>query len=468
MSFTSTYFLPFVAIILCIYYLAAKKVSVQNSIMLAASIFFYAYGHIHYFFIWAGLSVFTFLMGLTIERFKGTKLLSALAGVSSLVIFFLLIKYSKMFFELAHVALPSQLNSLQLLLPVGLSFYSFTSIGYLIDVYQQRISACKNPLQFFAYSSFFPQILSGPISFADIQLPQYATARKFNLDNFKTALPYFVWGMFKKVVISNMLSKPVAYIFAQHENQHSITLFIGLILYSIQIYADFSGYSDMAYAIGRFFGISIPINFKMPYFSSNIADYWRRWHSSLSKWLGRYIYVPLGGNKKSFSTTLRNIIIIFAISGLWHGADTKYVIWGLLNGLFFIIYLINEKSKETSYSISNLVLNKALAPTGMVLTFLAVTFARVYFRSETVGDANNYLIDMFNNTGNNFSIFGLQFLLYVALFMGFEWFQRNKKTALDFDTQKPIVQIGMYLAVVTFIIYFMQQPQTTEHIYFKF
>lgn len=467
MSFTSIYFPLFLVVVLAAYFTAYKSAKVQNLIILISSLCFYAMGHFHYVLIWAGMSVFTYSMALLMDRFNSNKKVVAGLGISFIIIFFILIKYTGMLQSLFQFEVHPLLSDLQLLLPVGLSFYSFTSIGYLADVYNKRIEACKDPLQFFAYSSFFPQLLSGPISFADIQLPQFKASRTFSLERFKEALPYIVWGLFKKVVIANTIVKPIAYIFSHSENHHSGTLIIGLLIYSIQVYADFSGYSDMAYGIAKMFGINIPLNFRMPYFAENISDYWRRWHSSLSKWLGRYVYVPLGGKSNSFVIHIRNIIIVFAISGLWHGANMKFVAWGLINAFFYIIFLVNEKSQiSMALFPQRLVQNKLFIPSGIILTFLSVTLARVYFRSDTFAEGNNYLSNLIHNTGDQFSIYGVKYLLICAAFMAFEWLQRKKNYTLNFS--KTFLKIGVYTVVIALIIISLKQPQSTEHIYFKY
>lgn len=469
MSFTSIYFPLFLIIVLLAYYLTAKNVKLQNLTILLSSIFFYAYGHMHYFYIWASISAFTYGAGLLIQHSTKFKYVVSFLGISAIIAFFLAIKYTGMFSELTNIQLSSAIGNLQLLLPVGLSFYSFTCIGYLADVYNKRIEACREPLQFFAYSSFFPQLLSGPISFADIQLPQFKQSRSFSLNNIKEAMPFIVWGLFKKVVIANTLIKPIAYIFSHSEDHHAITLIIGLLIYSIQVYADFSGYSDMAYGVARMFGIEIPLNFRMPYFSGNIAEYWRRWHSSLSKWLGRYIYVPLGGKKGSFMIHVRNIIIVFAISGLWHGANMKFVAWGLINAFFYIVFLVQEKQVSVSPSLQpGFTYNKFLVPTGMLLTFLCVTIARVYFRSESFTQGNEYLSHLMGNTGNGYNVFGFKYLLICIAFIGFEWFRRNNISPLQMPLANKYIQLGAYIVTIAMIVFALQQPQSTEHIYFKY
>jgi D-alanyl-lipoteichoic acid acyltransferase DltB (MBOAT superfamily) len=451
------------------YYLSAKHTKLQNLTVILASIFFYAYGHIHYFFIWAGISVFTYFSALLIQRFAAYRLQLSIAGIASIVAFFMAIKYTTMFGELMHINIPTSLTDLQMLLPIGLSFYSFTCIAYLADVYNKRVQACSNPLQYFAYSSFFHQILSGPISFADIQLPQFEKSRTFSVENFKSAMPFIVWGLFKKVVIANTLIKPIAYIFSHSDQHHAYTLIIGLLIYSIQVYADFSGYSDMAYGIARMLGIEIPLNFRMPYFSNNIAEYWRRWHSSLSKWLGRYIYIPLGGKKGSFLIHVRNISIVFAISGLWHGASMKFVAWGLINGFFYILFLVQEKQLFAKPILSpSVTMNKFLVPSGMILTFLSVTIVRVYFRSETFAQGNEYLWNMMHHTGNGYTFFGFKYLLICIAFIGFEWFRRKQVSPLQMPTTHKFLQLGAYAVTIAFILFALQQPQSTEHIYFKY
>ncbi|HPI54245.1 MAG TPA: MBOAT family O-acyltransferase [Chitinophagaceae bacterium] len=467
MTFTSSTFLPLLAVSLCLYYVFARNKSIQNLLLIAASLVFYGYGHIHYLGILGGISLFTFCMGIFIQQVKHK--IVPIIGISVIVLFFVLIKYSGMFYDLFHFTQPSELSNLNLLLPVGLSFYSFTSIGYLADVYSKRIQACNNPLQFFAYSTFFPQLLSGPICFADKQLPQFNTNRKFNLENIKEAIPYLVWGLFKKVVIANTLQKPISYIFSTQSEANHTTLIIGLVIYSIQIYADFSGYSDMAYGIGRLFGIQLPINFNMPYFANNIADYWKKWHSSLSTWFGRYIYIPLGGNRVNLFIQVKNVLIIFLVSGLWHGADLKFVLWGLLNGLFYAAYLIQKEVSIKTKLASGLHFVKSnLIISGPLFTFILVCLFRVYFRADSIQNANEYLQHLFTNSTMAIPPFGLKYLLIASLFIGFEWLQRNQPYPLTNQFSTKSIQWAYYILAIGFITYGFQQPQTTEHIYFKF
>lgn len=467
MTFTSLAFLPLLAVSLCLYYVFARNKSIQNLILIAASLVFYGYGHIHYLGILGGISLFTFCLGIIIEHAK--KKIVPFIGISIIVLFFVLIKYSGMFYDLVHIPQPGELTNLNLLLPVGLSFYSFTSIGYLADIYSKRIQACKNPLQFFAYSTFFPQLLSGPICFADKQLPQFNTNRKFNLENIREAIPYLVWGLFKKVVIANTLQKPISYIFSTHSEASHITLIIGLIIYSIQIYADFSGYSDIAYGIGRLFGIALPLNFNMPYFANNIAEYWKKWHSSLSTWFGRYIYVPLGGNRVSLAKQIINVLIIFTISGLWHGADSKFVLWGLLNGLFYSIYLLQKNiALKTKLVIGVNFVRSNLLLSAPLITFILICLFRVYFRADSIQEANDYLVNLLRNDTSTLPVFGLKYLLIACSFMGFEWLQRNSPYPLTNRLSHNYMHWAYYLITIGFIIYGFQQPQTTEHIYFKF
>lgn len=467
MSFYALSFLPLLVVSLCIYYVFAGNKSIQNVVLIVASLIFYGFGHLHYLGVLGGISLFTFFMGILME-YTNKKIISII-GISSIVLFFILIKYSGMGFDLIHQRQPDALSKLNLLLPVGLSFYCFTSIGYLADIYTQRIKSCKNPLQFVAYSTFFPQLLSGPICFADKQLPQFGTNRKFNFDNLKEAFPFLVWGLFKKVVIANTLQKPIAYIFSTHEEANYATLIIGLIIYSIQIYADFSGYSDMAFGIGRLFGITLPLNFNMPYFANNIAEYWKKWHSSLSTWFGRYIYIPLGGNRVSLAKQIINVLIIFAVSGLWHGADSKFVLWGLLNGLFYSIYLIQKKiALKTKLALGVNFVRSNLLLSAPLVTFILICLFRVYFRADSIQEANDYLVNLLRNDTSTLPVFGLKYLLIACSFMAFEWLQRNSPYPLTYRLNHFSIQWAYYLIAIGLIVYGFQQPQTTEHIYFKF
>lgn len=470
MTFTTSYFPIFLLASICMYYLLAKSAKAQNILLIISALFFYGMGHPRYLLIWACISSIAFLAGLLSQRYQNYSKTITVLSVVSIVMVFLGLKYPLMISQ----AITSEKNSiaayLSSWLPIGLSFYSFTTIGYVLDVKSKRIEACKNPITFYAYCGFFPQLLSGPISFADKQLPQFSELRTFDLQRTKSAIHIFLWGVFKKVVISGLLSKPIAYIFAQQEYQNSTTLFIGLVLYSIQIYADFSGYSDMAFALGKAYGIQIPNNFNMPYFANNIAEYWRRWHSSLSMWFSRYVYVPMGGNKKGISIQLLNLLTVFLLSGLWHGADWKFVLWGAINGLFFIIYILSTRlSIKTTFSTLSPVKN-SIGISGMLLTFLAVSMARVYFRADSIESANSYLLNLFDNQQpfSLQSLIGWKEVLIASLFIGFEWWRRNGNEVLHLENKSPILQYSLYALVIGLIAISFLQAQTTEHIYFKF
>tara|TARA_B110000046_G_scaffold74336_1_gene82300 strand:- start:5226 stop:6011 length:786 start_codon:yes stop_codon:yes gene_type:complete len=244
--------------------------------------------------------------------------------------------------------------TLSIILPVGISFYTFQTLSYTLDVYNRKLKATNSLLQFAAYVSFFPQLVAGPIERAIHLLPQFNHTRSFNLNHAKAGIRLIVWGLFKKIVIADSLTPIVNEIFGNFQNESGTTLIIGAVLFAFQIYGDFSGYSDIAIGTSRLFGFDLMSNFKFPYFARNIGKFWRRWHISLSTWFRDYLYIPLGGSRGSKSKQIRNIFIIFLVSGFWHGANWIFIAWGALHALLFLpLFLLRSNRKHLAESQSD-------------------------------------------------------------------------------------------------------------------
>jgi D-alanyl-lipoteichoic acid acyltransferase DltB (MBOAT superfamily) len=348
---------------------------------------------------------------------------------------------------------------------VGISFYTFQTLSYTIDIYRRQLEPTRNPLAFFTFVSFFPQLVAGPIERASHLLPQFLKHRTFDYDIAKTGVQLIVWGLFKKMVIADNAAIIVQGIFAGYEDQGSISLIVGMLLFTFQIYCDFSGYSDIAIGTGRLFGFDLMTNFKFPYLSRNISDFWKRWHISLSTWFRDYLYIPLGGSKVSKNLALRNIFIVFLVSGFWHGANWTFIFWGLVHGLLYIPLFVKTKYSDEQKEPTDLrIVMNTLA------IFVFVCFAWIFFRSESVADSFNYIAGMFTDAGSGsfFSsttkykvITAISFVgIVILMLIEFSFFRKHK-----IEVRLPSYGLVMLLLA---IFYFGALKDHSSFIYFQF
>ena len=286
--------------------------------------------------------------------------------------------------------------TLNIILPVGISFYTFQTMSYTIDIYKKKLQPTKDFISFASFVSFFPQLVAGPIERASNLLPQILKKREFNYEQGVQGLRLILWGMFKKVVIADSLAPMVNDIFSNYQDFGGGILWLGAIYFSFQIYCDFSGYSDIAIGTSKLFGFELMSNFKFPYFSRNIGEFWRRWHISLSTWFRDYLYIPLGGSQEGKWKSIRNIFIIFLVSGFWHGANWTFIFWGLFHSILFLpSFIFNTNRKYTTSIIGeNTFLPSPKEFVQVGVTFTLVTIGWVFFRSETIGDSFIYLNNM--------------------------------------------------------------------------
>jgi D-alanyl-lipoteichoic acid acyltransferase DltB (MBOAT superfamily) len=292
----------------------------------------------------------------------------------------------------SSVGIAMETSTLNIILPVGISFYTFQTLSYTIDVYKKEMQPTKSFVDFASFVTFFPQLVAGPIERASHLLPQFYKNRTFTYQNAVDGLKLMVWGMFKKVVVADNCAFFVNKIFDNPEAYSSGELYIGMVFFAFQIYGDFSGYSDMAIGLSKLFGFDLMVNFKFPYFSRDIAEFWRRWHISLSTWFRDYIYIPLGGSKGTKWFQIRNVMIIFLVSGFWHGANWTYVVWGLFHALFFLPLLLFNVNR--SHLIS-----KSYGWIDFVkigVTFFIVCVGWVFFRADSISSAMDYLTTFFS------------------------------------------------------------------------
>jgi len=362
------------------------------------------------------------------------------------------------------------LRTLNLILPVGISFYTFQSLSYTIDVYRRDTEPAKNIITFLSFVSFFPQLAAGPIERAKNMLWQFSQNRKFEYNKSAEGIKLILWGLFKKVVVADNCAVIVDDIFNNYQDFHGFTLFMGAFLFAFQIYCDFSGYSDMAIGIGKLFGINLMKNFNLPYFSKDINEFWKKWHISLTTWFRNYVYYPLGGNRVSKLKQSRNVLITFTVSGLWHGANWTFIIWGFLNGLCYL----------PSIFFKNLRLNFAFGKVNSAIkmgsTFLIVLLGWIFFRSDNFQDAINYINEIlidFEFSASLHQILGgenkfvfLMSLSYVFLLLFIEWNQRHKEHPLDFSRFTSLLRGSIYIILAILILF--NYSDKRSFIYFQF
>ncbi|MBU4332951.1 MAG: MBOAT family protein, partial [Candidatus Omnitrophica bacterium] len=360
MLFNSIEFAVFLPIVFVLYwFLSGNNLKARNIILLVSSYIFYGWWDWRFLSLIVFSSLVDYLVGLGLSK-SDARITRKILLLTSIIVNIGLLGFFKYFnffidsFTNAFTLFGFEFNSqrLNIILPVGISFYTFQTLSYSIDVYKRKISPTKDIVAFFAFVSFFPQLVAGPIERAANLLPQFYTKRIFDNRKAVDGMRQILWGLFKKVVIADNCANFVNDVFANHSIYNGSTLFIGVIFFAFQIYCDFSGYSDIAIGTSRLFGFNLMRNFAFPYFSRDIAEFWRRWHISLSTWFRDYIYIPIGGSKGSAWQKVRNVFVIFIISGLWHGANWTFVVWGLLNALYFLPLMLSSRNRENLDTIA--------------------------------------------------------------------------------------------------------------------
>ena len=475
MLFNSIDFAIFLPIIFILYWFVAKRLlPLQNVLIVIASYVFYAWWDYRFL----SLIVLSTLVDYSIARLIGretnlnkrkTLLLISLGFNLGLLGFF---KYFNFFIDSwvdtwRAVGVEMQISSLNIILPVGISFYTFQTLSYTIDVYRQKLEPSKNLVQFMAYVAFFPQLVAGPIERATKLLPQFQKERTFNTQFAMSGVYLIIWGLFKKVVVADNCAFFVNQLFESSGNYSSLELVFGAILFGFQIYGDFSGYSDIAIGVARLFGFSLMTNFSFPYFSRNIAEFWRRWHISLSTWFRDYVYIPLGGSRGSKFLKIRNVMLVFLISGFWHGANWTFLVWGCIHGLLFLPLLLTNKNR--SY-LSSTQLSLSQLPK-ILVTFSLVILAWVFFRADSLSIASSYLVDVFRFSGCSLDIFytSSKMLLFSSIIMvsllmlcGFELYAVQ-------NNHKEVKLSNLSAIFISIIIIFMGVfKNPSDFIYFQF
>jgi len=478
MLFNSIDFAIFLPIVFLLYWFVANKnLKLQNLLIVISSYVFYGWWDWRFLSLILFSTIVDFLVGLMLSKEENETKRKALLWTSILVNlgFLGFFKYYNFFIENFTTAFSFfgneiQPNSLNIILPVGISFYTFQTLSYSIDVYRKKLEPTKDFIAFSAFVSFFPQLVAGPIERATNLLPQFYKKRTFNYSKAVDGMRQILWGLFKKVVIADTCAESANAIFNNSDNFSGSTLVLGALYFTFQIYGDFSGYSDIAIGTSRLFGFDLKRNFAFPYFSRDIAEFWRRWHISLSTWFRDYLYIPLGGSRGGKWMNIRNIFIIFIVSGFWHGANWTFIVWGGLNALYFLPLLIFNKNRQHLDIVAkgkNLPTFKEFFQ--ILITFGLTVFAWIFFRAENIGHAFNYISEIFSTSLISMPGFKNPITIFlVFIFIIIEWIGREQEFALEkfaLNWNK-YLRWFFYYVLAMFIILFIGQKQ--EFIYFQF
>lgn len=490
MVFNSLPFLLFFLVVFSIYWSINNKfLKIQNICLLVCSYFFYGYADWSFLLLLAGSSMFNYTIAHFISLSQNAFLRKLLfltgigANISSLIIF----KYFNFFIGsiqnlFSQIFGSLQPGSLELIVPLGISFYTFLSISYIVDVYKKKIPAEKNIVNVLLSLSFFPIILAGPIQRPSTLIPQLREKRIFNLELASDGIRQFLWGLFVKMVIADNCAVYTDKIFSSFADFNPSTLLFGALLYSIQIYADFSAYSDMAIGIAKLLGFQLIRNFNFPYFARDISDFWKRWHISLTLWFRDYVFLPIaywvsGKIKREsvlfipteFYIYTIGILITWSLTGLWHGANHTFIVWGLIHALFLVLFHVLKKPRKKLFRRYKLQHDNLFGFIERLSLLIIVSVAWVFFRSESIADAYAYLnkiwtIQLFMSP----DYFPTELIFPITLYFFIEWFQREHQHGLDFsESNKPrIVRWAVYYSLIILIFFYQVNPQ--EFIYFNF
>jgi D-alanyl-lipoteichoic acid acyltransferase DltB (MBOAT superfamily) len=481
MLFNSIDFAIFLPIVFILYWFVTKKnLKLQNILIVAASYLFYGWWDWRFLSLILFSTIVDYSVGIGLLKQESPAKRKILLWTSILVNlgFLGFFKYYNFFLEnfintFSLLGSEIKANSLNIILPVGISFYTFQTLSYSIDVYKRKLEPTKDFIAFSAFVSFFPQLVAGPIERATHLLPQFYKKRTFDYSKSVDGMRQILWGLFKKIVIADNCAKYANLIFNNSADYYGSSLALGALFFTFQIYGDFSGYSDIAIGTSRLFGFDLMRNFNFPYFSRDIAEFWRRWHISLSTWFRDYLYIPLGGSRGGTWMKVRNTFIIFIVSGFWHGANWTFIVWGALNAVYFLPLLLTNKNRNNMETVALGKMFPSLNEIGSILiTFGLTVFAWIFFRAENMSHAIQYISDMFKHPGS-FFLFSVYWrykliLFLIILFVIFEWLGRGHQFAISHLGIKwnLLVRWSVYIIIALTILLFSGAEQT--FIYFQF
>lgn len=478
MIFNSISFVIFLPIVFLLYWLVFNKNrKFQNLFLLASSYFFYACWDWRFLFLLIFSTGLDFFTGKKMEKSKSVSVkkiwfwLSISINIGFLGIF----KYYNFFAEsfadiMRNAGLQVNPFTLKIVLPVGISFYTFHGLSYVIDIYKNRIKAEYSFIDYAVFVTFFPLLVAGPIERATHLLPQIKKERNFDYQKAVNGLKQILWGLFKKIVIADQCAQYTNTIFDDYSNHSGSTLLLGAIFFSFQIYGDFSGYSDIALGTARLFGIELLRNFAFPYFSRDIAEFWRRWHISLSSWFRDYLYFPLGGSRGGTWMKIRNTFLIFLVSGFWHGANWTFIVWGLLNAIYIMPSIIFNTNRNHIDIVAKGNYLPSIREFFMMLsTFFLTVFAWIFFRSASLSDAFSFIKGIFSSSLFSIpSIHPLDLFILLLIFLTIEWLGRASQFAIEntFEKSSNFLKYGLYYLLLVAIFFYNSAGQ--QFIYFQF
>ena len=480
MLFNSLDYALFLPLFFALYWALSGRQQVwQNLLVVAGSYYFYAQWDWRFLGLIIASTLIDYCLSLGIAssgklpRRKLLLILSLAANLGMLGVF----KYAGFFVDSwievwTRLGFQMDARTWSIVLPVGISFYTFQTLSYTIDVYRGNLKPTRDLVAYAAYVSFFPQLIAGPIERATRLLPQFQQKRSFDADLAIDGLRQFIWGLFKKVVVADGCASFANVIFENAHNQPGSVLALGVVFFAFQIYGDFSGYSDMAIGTGKMLGIRLMVNFRYPYFSRDIAEFWRRWHISLSTWFRDYVYIPLGGSRQRLARNLFNVMVVFVVSGLWHGANWTFIVWGALNALYFIPLMVLARNRQHTGEIADgKWLPSIREASGILTTFALTCIAWVWFRSESTSDAIVYFQRMVSPSLFSFPMetlprierYAFEGALYVVGLVAIEWPNRHREHPLEGNHRFVILALTIFLTALlgTF-------AKDSEFIYFQF
>lgn len=482
MLFNSVEFLVFLPLVFFFYWFVFNRnLKLQNLFIVVVSYLFYGWWDIRFLLLIAFTSLCSWLSGIWIEKIRSktgdegvTKRKCQWVAGGNIVLNLAILGFFKYYnffvdsfvYVFSSIGITLHVSTLSIILPVGISFYTFQALSYTIDVYKRKLEPTQDIIAFFAFVSFFPQLVAGPIERATNLLTQFYKPRSVEYNEMVDGVRQMLWGFFKKIVIADNCAVAVNDIFGNYENYPASALVMGAVLFAFQIYGDFSGYSDIAIGTAKLFGIRLMQNFRYPYFSLNVIDFWRRWHISLNTWFVDYVYIPLGGSRKGTVVYVRNIFIVFLLSGLWHGANWTFVMWGLYHGILMVSLFLMKKYCSYYPSFHSSV--------SIPVTFVFVVLGWIFFRAETLPMAVDYLSDLcsvslfsipkISGINNVYALVSMFFIVFMLLV---EWLNRDKLFGLDLkNVKKTYIRYGLY-GMVLFSIYFFGN-NSSDFIYFQF
>lgn len=478
MLFNSFEYIIFLPIVFLLYWYVFKSLKWQNFLVAIVSYIFYGWWNWNFLILIFTITICSYFSGIYLEKYNNKQVRKYIC-IGNIILNLLILGYYKYynFFGENLFALLSKLGfnvdwvTLKIVLPVGISFYTFQALSYTIDVYKKNIKPTHDIISFISYISFFPQLVAGPIERATNLLPQFSRTRNFDYAMAVDGMRQILWGAFKKMVVADNCAIVVDNIFTNYDTIDGCNLLIGGILFTFQIYGDFSGYSDIAIGTAKLFGIRLMQNFNYPYFSRDIAEFWRKWHISLQTWFRDYIYIPMGGSKTSKCMVIRNTLVVFIISGFWHGANWTFILWGVYHACLFIpLLLLGLNRKYTDVVAINKKLPTLKESLQMLFTFLFVIIGWIIFRSDNVSQAFDYLSRIFTDFNIAQIDYKKKVYVFILILLLVEWFHRKKQHGLQLSMiglfRYTLFRYCFYICLGLFTLMFAGMQ--AEFIYFQF